>query len=297
MAIPEEQLTVWSHPGPSGPSRDTYQAVKGVLEDPKAPFADKSPDIFLQGSYGNDTNVARDSDVDVVALISTTFAHDANTMATDSYQAFERAYPGTADYSYQQYKADVADWLITRFGKGVTPGKKAIFIPAGQNRRDCDVVPAIEYRYYLRFSTTTDQSYISGICFYLPDGTQIINYPKQHSKNCTEKHQQTGSWFKPTVRIYKNMRNYMLAHNLIEEGLAPSYFIEGMLYNVPNDMFGKSFRDTLVATYDFIVRADRTEFRCANQIHKLLGDTPVTWRAEDCQTFLTAMLKLWSEWR
>ena len=207
MAIPESQLQTWSKQGAVGASRDTYNAVKTVLEDKTAPFANQYPTVFLQGSYSNDTNVARDSDVDVVTFIETTFAHDAQTLVAEQYQAFERAHP-SASYSYQQFKTDVTRWLVQKYGTGVRSGKKAIYIPAGMNRRECDVLPAIEYRYYYKFSSMTDQSYAKGICFYLQDGTQIVNFPKQHSDNCTTKHQATHSWFKPTVRVYKNMQLY-----------------------------------------------------------------------------------------
>lgn len=297
MAIPEAQLETWSHQGAAGPSRDTYAAVKTVLEDDAAPFADKDPGVFLQGSYANDTNVARDSDVDVVAYIAGTFAHDANTLAADQFQAFERAYPGSASYSYNQYKQDVARWLTQKYGNGVRPGRKAIYIPAGQNRRECDVLPAIEYRYYYRFNNITDQSYAKGICFYLPDGTQVVNFPKQHSDNCTAKHQATNSWFKRTVRVYKNMRNYMVDRNLLQDGIAPSYFIEGMLHNVPNDKFGRTFDDTFVATFNYIVNANRSEFLCANGIHRLLGNSHVAWPSASCQAYLDALRRLWNDWR
>ncbi|WP_461321992.1 nucleotidyltransferase domain-containing protein [Bradyrhizobium diazoefficiens] len=281
--------------GVPAPSRDTYASVKKTLEDKAAPYAAKDPDIFLQGSYSNDTNVSRDSDVDVVAMIATTFAHDAPSLATEQYQAFEKAYAGSASYSYAQYKKDVLAWLTSKYGTGVRPGKKAIYIPAGTNRRECDVLPAIQYRYYYRFTNILDQHYASGICFYLQDGTQIVNYPKQHSANCTTKHQDTNSWFKPTVRIYKNMRNYMIERKMFAEGVAPSYFIEGMLYNVPNDKFGTSYEDTFVATFNFLSSADRSSFKCANGIHMLLGTSPVTWRSEHCTAYLEALKSLWQK--
>ncbi|MGY8639192.1 nucleotidyltransferase [Bradyrhizobium sp. 14AA] len=294
MPITEGQLDTWSKQGAPGPSRDTYAAVKNILEDKAAPYAGKDPEVFLQGSYGNDTNVARDSDVDVVALISATFAHDAATLSADQYQAFERTYVGSAPYSYSQYKNDVLRWLTSKYGTSVRAGKKAIYIPAGQNRRECDVLPAIQYRYYYRFNNALDQSYASGICFYLQDGTEIVNFPKQHSDNCTTKHQNTKSWFKPTVRIYKNMRNYMIERNKLAEGVAPSYFIEGMLHNVPNDRFGTSFEDTFVSTYNYLNSADRSQFKCANGIHALFGTSAVTWRAENCVTYLEALKALWT---
>jgi len=297
MAIPEAQLETWSHQPAPGPSRTTYAAVKGVLEDAAAPFASKQPDVYLQGSYGNDTNVARESDVDVIASIASTFAHDAATLPQDQYQAFQRAYPTNASYTHNQFKLDVAGWLTQKYGNGVRSDRKALYIPAGQNRRDCDVLPAIEYRYYYQFSAMADQRYARGICFYLTDGTQIVNFPKQHSDNCTAKHQATNSWFKRTVRVYKNMRNYVVERGLLGDGIAPSYFIEGMLYNVPNPMFGNNFGATFVTTLNHIWNANRSEFRCANGIHALLGNTLVSWPSANCDAYLNALSRLWNDWR
>lgn len=297
VPIPELQLETWFKQGAIGPSRDTYNTVKSTLEDKAAPYADKKPTIFLQGSYGNDTNVARDSDVDAVCFIEATFGHDASTLPVEQYQAFERTYPGTASYSYQQYKSDVTRWLAQKYGNGVRAGKKAIFIPGLGARRDCDVLPAIEYRYYYRFNNAVDQSYAQGICFYTSDGTQIVNFPKQHSDNCTSKHQATGSWFKPTVRMYKNVRNYLVDKGMLQDGVAPSYFIEGMLHNVPDDQFGRTSDATFVATFNFVLTADRTTFKCGNGIHALLGNSSVAWPAVNCQTFLDAARQLWNNWK
>lgn len=82
-----------------------------------------------------------------------------------------------------------------------------------------------------------------------------MNYPKQHSTNCTAKHQATNQWFKPTVRILKNMRNGMASAGLIEKKIAPSYYLEGLLYNVPNDKFGTNYEDTFVNAYNWIINA------------------------------------------
>ena len=40
-------------------------------------------------------------------------------------------------------------------------------------------------------------------------------------------------------------------------------FLEGLLYNVPNDKFGTSYEDTFVNAYNWIINADSTEFVCA----------------------------------
>jgi hypothetical protein len=83
----------------------------------------------------------------------------------------------------------------------------------------------------------------------------------------------------------------MIEKRIISDGLAPSYFIEGMLYNVPKDRFGGTeqlnFRDVL----DWLLAANRDEFVCANGQFKLLGRGSVTWPPENCTAFLNAVNK------
>lgn len=296
VAIPESQLKTWSHQGSVAQSRDTYATVKSTLEDSSSSYYLKSFETFLQGSYGNDTNVYRDSDVDVVMRLDSTWYHDAHLLPAGQYEAFERTYPDTADYGLPQFKAEVAKWLGQKFN-GVTVGSKAIFIPGHGNRRDCDVLVCARFKYYYCFSGAGDESLAEGICFFLKDGTQIVNFPKQHSDNCTVKHKATNQWFKATVRVYKNMRNYLVDHNMLRDGTAPSYYIEGMLWNVPPGKFGKSFDDTFVETFNYLVNADRSTFKCANGIHALLGEgSHVSWSPVDCQTYLDALRNLWNNW-
>jgi hypothetical protein len=223
--------------------------------------------------------------------------HDAQLLPNNQYQAFQRAYAGTADYGLPQFKAQVTAWLRQKFN-GVTVGSKALFIPGSGARRDCDVLVCARFKYYYRFNKLNDESYDEGICFFLKDGTQIVNFPKQHSDNCTAKHKATSQWFKPTVRMYKNMRNYLVDHNMLQDGMAPSYFIEGMLWNVPTDKFAKSYDDTFVATFNYLVEADRSTFKCANGIHPLLrANSHVSWLPANCQAYLSALRSLWNNWR
>jgi hypothetical protein len=176
----------------------------------------------------------------------------------------------------------------------MTVGQKAIFIPGNGARRDCDVLPCARFKYYYRF-TATEDSFVDGACF-LRDGTRIVNFPAQHGDNCTAKHQATAQWFKPVVRVYKNMRNYLVDRGALQDGIAPSYFIEGMLWNIPANKFGKSFDNTVAETFNYIISADRPQFKCANGIHSLFGTTPVNWSAANCQRYLDGLRRLWNNW-
>ena len=272
MSIPENQLNTWSHQGSVTQSAQTYKSVKGVLGESNSPYYAKSFETFLQGSYANDTNVYRDSDIDITIRLDSTFYHDVPTLPADQQQAFERAYPGGAAYSLSDFKTEVVSWLKQKYGAGVTVGSKAIFIPGNDNRRDCDVLPCARFRYYYHFNSQTDQNYAEGICFFLNDGTRIVNFPKLHRENCTAKHQGCNQRFKPTVRIYKNMRNYMVDRGMLGDGVAPSYFIEGMLWNVPAANFGGNCADAFSNTFNYLIQTDRSDFKCANGIHILLSD-------------------------
>lgn len=296
MAISEDQLDTWSRQGAVAQSRDTYASVKSALEDEQAPYAGRTYSVFLQGSYGNDTNIWADSDVDVVMMLEGIHYFDLARLSTEDRAAYDRD-RSAADYDFPKFKRDVVAQLVRRFGDQVKPERKAIFIPGSGNRRDCDVLACVEIRRYIRYRSAADNLFHKGICFWTADGVQIVNFPKQHSDSCTAKHQATDGWFKPVVRIVKNMRNAMVDAGYLAEGVAPSYFLEGMLYNVPNENFGTRYEDTVVRALNWVINCDRTRLVCANELNPLCDPaSPVAWRAEQLQAFLDAAVRYWNDW-
>jgi hypothetical protein len=294
MAIPETQLATWSHQGSVQQSKATYGTIKSVLDSTSSPYYLKAFESFLQGSYGNDTNVYADSDVDTVIRLDSIYYEDRSGMSPVELAAADASFV-PASYNLPDFKREVVAWLSAQsnFGAAVTLGPKAIHIAARGNRRSADVLVSAQLRKY-----TTNVPYHEGVCFFLANGTRVDNFPKQHSQNCTTKHQATNQWFKPTVRVFKNMRNRMIADGVIQGGVAPSYFIEGMLYNVPNDKFGVSFSNTVVSCFNWIVNADQSRFVCANALQWLVRDLSATsWPTASYALFLRRLLEYWSQWR
>jgi hypothetical protein len=90
------------------------------------------------------------------------------------------------------------------------------------------------------------------------------------------------------------MRNSMIDKGLLRDGVAPSYFIEGMLSNVPNDQFAGSYQDVWVKCFNWIVRADRTKLTTASGLDPLVHDaSPVCWPPGSFQTFTAALKGYW----
>jgi hypothetical protein len=294
--IPESQLDTWAGQGSITQSSATYTTIKNALEASGTAYGSKSYSVFLQGSYGNDTNIYAESDVDVVIKLESTFYRDISELPSNEKDAYNLTF-SNADYNLEDFKRDVLAHLASRFGSATKPGKKAVLIEANDSRRKTDVIIAAQYRRYHRFRSLDDQIYDEGIMFRTSSGTDIVNYPRQHAKNCTTKHQATSRYFKPMVRILKNARSRMVEKGLIASGIAPSYYIEGLLYNVPSDRFDGTYRDAFANCINWLQEADRSNFVCANEQYYLLRDDPdVTWSAVNCTAFLDGLVQLWDTW-
>ncbi len=297
MPIPEAQLETWSHQGAIKGSSSTYQSIKAKLESKDAAYAGKNVEVFLQGSYGNDTNIYSESDVDIVIVLKDCFQSDRKSLSEVEQAAWRSAHHD-ATYTHADFKRDVLALLVDAYGAEVNVGDKAISIDASGTRRKADVIPAIQYRRYYKFNGLHDQRYDEGICFYNAAGECIANYPKQHSANLKTRHQAANQWLKPMVRIWKNLRTKLVEDGKIEAGAAPSYYIEGLLYNVPVEKFGSSYEASFVNAFNWLVTdADKTKLVCANEQYYLLRDSAHTcWEPAKCDAFLDAAAKLWKDW-
>jgi hypothetical protein len=299
MSIPLSQLETWSGQGAVTTSKDTYATVKAALEHKDAKYTDRNFKVFLQGSYGNDTNIYAESDVDVVIRYDGEFYHNIKELPVDEQVAFQTAFPGNGSYAYSDFKGHVIEALKTKFGDSVKPGTKAIKIEASGNRRNADVIVAYEYRRYSKFKASWDEDHVKGICFFLSDWSRVANYPSQHSVNLTTKHQAASSKLKPMVRIFKNMRSKMIDDKMIKDGSAPSYYVEGLLYNVPYDKFTGDYQNITRNILQWLSDTpDRTKFVCANEMYYLLRDGLHTcWSTTDGKNYIDAAIKLWNNWK
>lgn len=294
MAIPNSQLETWSRQGSITQSATTYSSVKSALESANSLYKDKSFEVFLQGSYGNDTNIYAESDVDVVIRLDSIFRGDIDSLSNEGKEAYHNL--PNATYDFSDFKKHVLIRLENAFGKeSVVKGEKAIKIKPNQSRRSVDVIVAHEYRRYHSWP----YGYTSGIVFPTQSGDEVINYPKNHSENCTTKHQGTNGNFKPMVRLFKNLRSKLVEDRKILEDIAPSYFIEGLIHNVPENLFTGTYGNMVVNVLNwFHNMSDRTNLVCANGQYYLLRDvSQVCWPPANAEKFISEAIKLWNNWR
>jgi hypothetical protein len=297
MTIAEHQLETWANLPSSKQFTETFASIKSVLESTRAPYYGKRNfKVHLRGSYRNDTNVYGTGDVDIVACTSDTFGYDQNDLLQGQQDLYRNSNGPNVQSACIPFKQELFSWLGAYYGYGeVNPGKKAIVLKGNGTRRKSDILACTEYRHYYHYAFAGDPSFHPGIRFCTTDGQWIVNYPKQHYKNCAAKHQDTNEWFKPTARILKNMRNRMIDDRIIGADLVSSYYIEGMLWNVPNPSYGRSFVSTVANCLNHLRNARESDLMCANNLSPLVRDgRPDSLPTANFDTFITKAIEFWN---
>ncbi len=299
MPIPESQLETWSHQGAVTTSSATYRSIQAALTANSSPIKGKDFEVYLQGSYKNDTNIRGDSDVDVVVQLNEAFYRDLSALAENQKRLYEASH-SSATYLWADFRKDVLQALRAYYGGSkVSEGNRSLKLAADAGRLAADIVPALHFRKYEYFYSLSDQGFIDGIKFFnRPNNREIINFPKPHHANGVAKHSagKTNGWYKPTVRIFKNARTYLVDHGSLSGGVAPSYFLECMVYNVPDGAFGKTFQDTFAAAWNWMRQAKASTFVCQNEQLPLFGNAPENWDALKANQLLDALKDLWENW-
>jgi hypothetical protein len=286
VMVSEESLKSWANAPGQTEQTKCDNAVNAIrkAKDASPALAKRAVRPFAQGSYCNRTNVRQDSDVDVCVLCADTFFFDLpEGMASND---FNISTPAT--YQYSQYKTDVGAALTSYFANGhVVRGNKAFDIKENTYRIAADAVPCFEYRRYFK-----DGSVWTGVAFQPDSGPRIVNWPEQNYDNGVEKNTATGQRFKDVVRILKRLRYKMLDENVDAAKNVPSFLIECLVFNAPNELFQHTVyrdivRDTLAHLFNNTIKLeDCNDWREINRRKYLFRGQ--AWTFQQVHSFLSA---------
>ncbi len=131
MPIPLSQLKTWSHQGATTTSSRAYASIRHALSKQSSPLANRGIEIFLQGSYGNDTNIYGDSDIDLVVIYAGTFYKEMSQLTPFQQQLHEAQFP-PATYNWSDLRDETFSALRHYYGNSaVTLGRKSIKVDTG----------------------------------------------------------------------------------------------------------------------------------------------------------------------
>jgi hypothetical protein len=253
----ETLLRRWTKP-PSNTederAENACRVVRNAIQGAEQ-LAGRDIDVFLQGSYHNNTNVRLESDVDICVCLKETCTtdYDFAPNLSDAVTGY-----GPATYLYGDFKNDVGAALAATFGgRNVSRGNKAFNVRENTYRVTADVVACVEH---LRYEA--DGSITKGTSLFADSGDQIENFPVQHHKNGVRKNNVTGGFFKDSVRMMKNLRNAMVEDRWSEAEPIASFFNECLVWNTPSELLMLStwtatMRAMLVHLWEHLESADR----------------------------------------
>ena len=273
MPIPESTLSKWSHHQSGAASKQAHVSIREALAAYSWPL-DIKYEVFLQGSYKNDTNLRRDSDVDVVVRLATKLR--PRIAALTGKQMKEDASHKVAHERWASFRQHALKAMKARYGVAVTSGRKSIKVPKGKIPVDADLVVTL--------------SFMEGIGFYLPDeGRWVVSFPQQHHQRGAKKEKATSNRFKRTIRMFKAARNQLVSNRVLTKEDAPSYFIECFLCNVPDTLFAPKLAPTYEGILAWLKTAKIDDFQCQNGEVRLFGTGREQWSVRKARALVKAL--------
>ncbi|WP_133150834.1 nucleotidyltransferase domain-containing protein, partial [Frankia canadensis] len=198
--------------------------------------------VYAKGSYANNTNVRLDYDVDIAVECIEFYYYDKEGAAADVRKSLAlegQIAPYKGGYTNDTFKSAVEDALVAYYGRtAVTRGNMAMRVREKKTTLPADVVPCFEYHYVYDTDIYGNPAYYQGTRVYRDRGGYIHNWPTQQKERGNAKNNATGHRYKRIVRALKRLENVLVAKDIV--GNLPSFFIECLVYNVPNHHFNHS---------------------------------------------------------
>jgi predicted nucleotidyltransferase len=285
MRLSDEQIVKFSERGDVTHAWYSYQMVRETLE--LTDLGGLSYEVYAQGSYANKTNIAGDSDVDLVIALKSAFYADKEDLSAQEIEEYEKYYQ-RSELTWQQFRETVLRVLTAWYF--VKEKSKCVNVRSNLIRLPADVLIALDHRHYRGFPSFLEQDYIDGVQFYTSEDVKIINFPREHIRACRCKDKAVGKQFKPVVRVAKNARNMLIANDELPDGAAPSYFLESLLWNVPENCFEGNLRQAYRAVVGYLKNADDDtlkKMKFPNEMAMLFGEAQdAVWNKSDAQALI-----------
>ncbi len=292
MKYTESTLELWTKPVSDTEEQkiqNTINMIKSAI-DSSHELKDLTIEIFVQGSYANNTNVKANSDVDVCVMLKSTFYTEYPEGKNRGDYGFVEG-----DISFDEYKRRVKASLVNKFGSSnITDGNKSIKIRSNSYHVNADVVVAFMLKNFKIINSVDPNRYIEGIRFSSMDGTVVTNYPKDHISNGRKKNIQTNYKYKYLTRIFKRVRNAMVDDGITNGEKISSFLVECLVWNIPNskitnyNTWTEMVKQGIIYLYNAIKDGNQKEWREVSERFYLFH-TGRKWTADDVKSFLYDM--------
>lgn len=236
----EDTFYAWTKPSSDTEQQHQEKTEKQITAAIKnyKPFSDlwnsNQIKIYGKGSYANNTNVRRNSDIDIVV-------ERKDSIYWEAMGEFEPVFPPAQQgsyngpWSFESFHDGVRKALESFYGSSTvdSSGNVALHLDETNYTVNADIVPCSSLWTFI-----SPRSYYEGTRLQAKNGKILDNYPLQQLKNGVTKNNATNHNYKKLVRIVKRMENHMVEEGIQQE--IPSYLIECLVYLCPNSEFNNA---------------------------------------------------------
>lgn len=249
----EQTLRSWERPASENEEQRISNAIRMIKEAIHSSETLRSRrnniEVFIQGSYANNTNVRANSDVDVCVMLKKPFYSNYPIGYNRDNYGFTKG-----EYSFGEFRRELHNALRGKFSN-VEAGNKSLKISSNSYRVEADAIPTFQYRNYRYNNSFNPDNFVDGVKFYSASNVEVINYPKQHIENGKEKNRITQRRYKRLVRVVKRIRHQMIKENRPIDTAISSFLIECLIWNLPNNIIvidcpTERLRQTIIYLYN-----------------------------------------------
>jgi hypothetical protein len=239
-----DRLEHWEKPA-SESEEEIIQRAASMVRQTMAQnswFAAEGVQIVPQGSYYNNTNVRRESDMDLRAVHKEIYLlHAADVVQATANATLGYYYTGrNLNQIASQMRGEISHQLTERFGAvhiDATGNKAIRLVGVAGSRANLDIVPCFVCHHIAWNHVAGNYQTINGIAIFDRNGTLTIDFPEQHHDNGIAKRARTRFRFKKNVRMLKNLRDELVEQGIFGKKELPLYLIGSLVYRVEDEHF------------------------------------------------------------
>ena len=288
MKYSEEKLQSWTEPLSATEEQRAENAINMVRDaiESNDELSSMDIEVFIQGSYANNTNVRSESDVDICVMLKDVF----HSVYPDGKSREDYGFTA-ASLTFTRYREMVKDALQAKFkSDSVYDGNKSLKVDENTYHVKADVVPSFQLRNYYYWNSTDPNSYVEGTWFVSNSGEEVTNYPKEHVSNGKTKNNETNHKYKRLVRIMKHIRNEMVDDKKANGEKITSFLVECLIWNIPNSTitgystWTETVKQAIVYLYSAINNEKHEEWTEVSKMLYLFRGRK--WTAQDAKQWL-----------
>ncbi|MDR0384182.1 MAG: hypothetical protein LBH47_02585 [Christensenellaceae bacterium] len=284
------------------------RAVKNVSV--AYPFFDPNDvEIYLQGSYANQTNIAFQSKLEIIIKVKKTKAFDPIKMKPDEFLLKNNFYIDFFHvYDVKKFKKDIMRAIYDEINQKLKIEAVNFTIPMFDGlKHDIDITPCFSYKYFGANGGTIP-------CLLVYNNSieeHFLMFNNLHAENGNLKDRLTNGKFKEIVRLVKTIIGISRREELNIK-FVRGYLVECLLYNVPNEMYlthdqrdtdkankvekerGEETERVFLKVINWLNFADLSKFVCQNQIFSLWGNADGFWNLHDASEFVRDIIQFYN---